>query len=211
MAVNYIVQYQRRLLLVVLPLQLLIVLQRLVFDFLGYVWVLVSCGIIAVIFSIIGIFGTYQRKSKYLLTYVVWGVIWVILNILVIVLYLDAGSFTHKNDWLSFKQGKTSWYAKNGPGCKSVTQPNSIRTTIQGCVLKFEYVEIIQASLQIIMAIVGICLGISMRKKFKIAKDVYVVGRVNPFASYVKSNEAARFSRPGGARPSRSAITTAYP
>ena len=54
-------------------------LQRLVFDFLGYIWVLVILGIVELIFIIVGLFGGHQQRAKYLLT--------VSMNIITIISY----------------------------------------------------------------------------------------------------------------------------
>ncbi|XP_065063074.1 sodium/potassium-transporting ATPase subunit beta-1-interacting protein 3-like [Rhopilema esculentum] len=201
---NFIIQYHRRVFLVVLSIHLLVALQRLVFDFLGYIWLLVILGIAELIFIIVGLFGGYQQRAKYLLTFAVWSVFWILLNIVVMILYIGVGSFTHDNNWLSFNQKNSSWYAEHGIGCKLEKEPHSLQKVPKGCALNFKYVEIIQASLQVLLGVIGFILAIGLRKKVIIAKDVYVVGRVNPYASYVKSNQAAQVSR------SRPAIITTY-
>jgi len=201
---HFLVDFIRKVALIFFSAQLVLSLQRLAFDFLGYIWLLVIIGIAQLIFVIVGIFGAHQQKAKYLFCYTAWAVIWVILNIIVLVLYIEAGSFSHSKDWLSFGQGNKSWYASHGIGCKSVQEPNSLQKTIKGCVMDFKYAEIIQAALQIIMSIIGCPLAMKLRKRIIMAKDVFVVGRINPYAAYITSNDSATISR-------SSAITTEYP
>ncbi len=44
------------------------IFQRLVFDFLGYMWLLVLFGIAALIFVIFGLFGAHQQKTRLIVT-----------------------------------------------------------------------------------------------------------------------------------------------
>lgn len=203
---NKMIKSFRKYLLIVLWLQMISVLQRLVFDFLGYMWLLVLFGIAAIICVIFGLFGAYQHKTKFLVAYMTWSVFWVLINFIVILLYAEVGSFSHKNDWLSLGQKNQSFFLKHGAGCKAV--PGISNNVIyKNCLVKFQHVEIIQASVQVLMAIIAFCMTFRLRKMLAVAKEFYVVGNLNPQASYVKSNRAAT----ANVRTGKPFVISSYP
>lgn len=50
-----------------IPLQQIATLQRLVFDFMGYMWGSITANIVNLIVVIVGIVGAYQYRGKVLL------------------------------------------------------------------------------------------------------------------------------------------------
>uniref|UniRef100_A0A803YG25 Sodium/potassium-transporting ATPase subunit beta-1-interacting protein n=1 Tax=Meleagris gallopavo TaxID=9103 RepID=A0A803YG25_MELGA len=66
-------------------------LERQIFDFLGYQWAPILANFLHIMAVILGIFGTIQYRSKYLIMYAVWLVLWVGWNAFIICFYLEVG------------------------------------------------------------------------------------------------------------------------
>ncbi|KGL81914.1 Sodium/potassium-transporting ATPase subunit beta-1-interacting protein 1, partial [Tinamus guttatus] len=64
-------------------------LQRQVFDFLGYQWAPILANFVHILAVILGIFGTIQYRSRYLI--LVGRVLWVGWNAFIICFYLEVG------------------------------------------------------------------------------------------------------------------------
>ncbi|RMX43900.1 hypothetical protein pdam_00011286 [Pocillopora damicornis] len=146
----------RTILFFILVLQMLVVVERQVFDFLGFMWAPIIANFIHIAFLIIGIFGAYQYRSAYVITYSVWCLIWFGINLTIMSLYLEIDRLTHKDDWLSLKTGHQSWWAENGIGCETKSSTNDgTESPTDGCLLLFTYVESVQAAAECILAAVG--------------------------------------------------------
>ncbi|NXM51532.1 NKAI2 protein, partial [Gymnorhina tibicen] len=72
------------------------VLERQIFDFLGYQWAPILANFIHIIIVILGLFGTIQYRPRYITGYAVWLVLWVTWNVFVICFYLEAGDLSKK-------------------------------------------------------------------------------------------------------------------
>ncbi|NXM74899.1 NKAI2 protein, partial [Serilophus lunatus] len=70
------------------------VLERQIFDFLGYQWAPILANFIHIIIVILGLFGTIQYRPRYITGYAVWLVLWVTWNVFVICFYLEAGDLS---------------------------------------------------------------------------------------------------------------------
>ncbi|NXN97527.1 NKAI2 protein, partial [Rhinopomastus cyanomelas] len=70
------------------------VLERQIFDFLGYQWAPILANFIHIIVAILGLFGTIQYRPRYITGYAVWLVLWVTWNVFVICFYLEAGELS---------------------------------------------------------------------------------------------------------------------
>merc|ERR1719347_410932 len=113
---------------VFLFLQLVSTMERQVFDFLGYMWLPILGNFFNMICVIFGIFGLFQYRSNYLLTYIIWEVLWIPFNIFIVCLY--SGVFQHDDSEvgrsnpaesiLNFGTGSFSWWLINSPGCQPV-------------------------------------------------------------------------------------------
>ncbi|XP_068705640.1 sodium/potassium-transporting ATPase subunit beta-1-interacting protein 1-like isoform X1 [Montipora foliosa] len=162
----------RNILLILLVLQLLLVLERQVFDFLGFMWAPIIANFIHIAFLIVGIFGVHQYRTPYIITYSVWCLLWFGINLFIISLYLEIDRVTHTDDWLSLKTDHQSFWAKNGIGCKPVTTIDTSTvdgtktSTIEGCLLHFTYVESIQSGAECILAFAGFWLGCWVARSF---------------------------------------------
>ncbi|XP_012933380.1 sodium/potassium-transporting ATPase subunit beta-1-interacting protein 2 isoform X3 [Heterocephalus glaber] len=144
-------------------MQLVCVLERQIFDFLGYQWAPILANFVHIIIVILGLFGTIQYRPRYITGYAVWLVLWVTWNVFVICFYLEAGDLSKETDLLlTFNISMhRSWWMENGPGCMvtSVTPapdwaPEDHRyITVSGCLLEYQYVEVAHSALQIALAI----------------------------------------------------------
>ncbi|KAI2543692.1 sodium/potassium transporting ATPase interacting 2 [Homo sapiens] len=144
-------------------MQLVCVLERQIFDFLGYQWAPILANFVHIIIVILGLFGTIQYRPRYITGYAVWLVLWVTWNVFVICFYLEAGDLSKETDLiLTFNISMhRSWWMENGPGCTvtSVTPapdwaPEDHRyITVSGCLLEYQYIEVAHSSLQIVLAV----------------------------------------------------------
>uniref|UniRef100_A0A8V0XP54 Sodium/potassium-transporting ATPase subunit beta-1-interacting protein n=1 Tax=Gallus gallus TaxID=9031 RepID=A0A8V0XP54_CHICK len=74
--------------------QLVSVLERQIFDFLGYQWAPILANFIHIIVVILGLFGTIQYRPRYITGYAVWLILWISWNVFVICFYLEAGDLS---------------------------------------------------------------------------------------------------------------------
>uniref|UniRef100_A0A8C3TU52 Sodium/potassium-transporting ATPase subunit beta-1-interacting protein n=1 Tax=Catharus ustulatus TaxID=91951 RepID=A0A8C3TU52_CATUS len=74
--------------------RLVSVLERQIFDFLGYQWAPILANFIHIIIVILGLFGTIQYRPRYITGYAIWLVLWVTWNVFVICFYLEAGDLS---------------------------------------------------------------------------------------------------------------------
>ena len=62
---------------VILSLQLISLVERQIFDFLGYMWLPMLANFCNTIIAILAIFGNYQYHTTYLFIYIVWTLCWI--------------------------------------------------------------------------------------------------------------------------------------
>ncbi|XP_012251153.2 uncharacterized protein LOC105683257 isoform X2 [Athalia rosae] len=161
---------RRHFLLTICILQLITVMERQVFDFLGFMWAPILVNFFNIIFVILGFFGAFQYRPKYIISYCVWNALWLGWNIFLICFYLSIGILNKDSDILNLGTGSFSWWQINGPGCKAtygITEPELFRPTkpsnVTGCILDYEVIEVIHAGTQCLLAFMatvgGICLS----------------------------------------------------
>ncbi|XP_045180898.2 sodium/potassium-transporting ATPase subunit beta-1-interacting protein 3-like [Mercenaria mercenaria] len=155
--------------MVVLSLQLLGTIEKQVFDFLGYMWAPIIGNFFQIICTILGIFGTYQYRPKFIAVYSTWSLIWLGWNIFVICLYLEVGVLNRDREMyiLSIGTKSKSWWLEHGIGCKvsndswvEDVSANAGRKIppeefVEGCILAYYYVEVIHAGVQCLLALTG--------------------------------------------------------
>ncbi|XP_051881278.1 sodium/potassium-transporting ATPase subunit beta-1-interacting protein 2 isoform X2 [Pristis pectinata] len=114
------------------------VLERQIFDFLGYQWAPILANFLHIITIIFGLFGTIQFRQRYVIR--------------------------DTNLIMTFNISKhRSWWMENGPGCVVVTitdtpewVPEDHRYIyVRGCLLGYQYIEVAHSSLQVILALLG--------------------------------------------------------
>ncbi|XP_063297330.1 sodium/potassium-transporting ATPase subunit beta-1-interacting protein 2 isoform X2 [Pelobates fuscus] len=158
-------------------MQLACILERQIFDFLGYQWAPILANFVHIIVVILGLFGTVQCRTRYITGYATWLILWVSWNVFIICFYLEAGDLSkegrsspgfgislEKDLIMTFNVSMhRSWWMENGPGCivTLVTPapdwaPEDHRyITISECLLEYQYIEVAHSSLQIFFALAG--------------------------------------------------------
>uniref|UniRef100_A0A8C4RX69 Sodium/potassium-transporting ATPase subunit beta-1-interacting protein n=1 Tax=Erpetoichthys calabaricus TaxID=27687 RepID=A0A8C4RX69_ERPCA len=135
-----------------------------IFDFLGYQWAPILGNFLHIIVVILGLFGTIQFRPKYIIVYSVWTVLWVAWNVFIICFYLEVGGLSKNTDLMTFNISMhRSWWREHGPGCvrKEVPPPVSRSLddhsfiSVTGCIVEFQYLEVIHSSFQILLALLG--------------------------------------------------------
>ncbi|KAI0237909.1 Sodium/potassium-transporting ATPase subunit beta-1-interacting protein 3 [Lamellibrachia satsuma] len=157
-------------------LQLVVTIERQVFDFLGYMWVPIIGNFLQIIFVIIGFFGTYQYRPKVIILYSVWSLMWLGWNIFVICFYLELGMLHRSSTILNLGTNNKSWWLDNGIGCRInnmswVTSSGLSQASrnippeqfVEGCLLQYYYVEVIHAAVQCVLScvlsLIGFCVS----------------------------------------------------
>jgi len=181
---------QRLFLFTVCTLQLISIIERQVFDLLGYQWLPIAANFIHIIFVIIGYFGGYQYRKSYLISYNVWQVLWLAWNAFVICIYLDVGVLNKDGEILNLGTGAASWWEVNGIGCRPYFSVNATFGTfndqledfmrpprpdlVDGCLLNYYYVEVIHAALQLSLSLCGALSAGLIIQNYKPEDDIYV-------------------------------------
>ncbi|KAJ2947765.1 hypothetical protein O0L34_g9545 [Tuta absoluta] len=142
----------RTLLLIVCIVELIVTVQRQVFDFMGYMWLPIIANFVNILLIIFGSFGAVQYITKYLAAYAIWSFMWLTWNVFLICYYLNLGSLNRESGLLSLGTGSVSWWEGNGWGCQpvwgEVDGPGTWRPTrVDGCFLPWQYVELGQSAL----------------------------------------------------------------
>ncbi|XP_011495791.1 PREDICTED: uncharacterized protein LOC105360555 isoform X2 [Ceratosolen solmsi marchali] len=164
---------KRHFLLTICTLQLITTIERQVFDFLGFMWVPILVNFFNTIFVILGFFGAFQYRPKYIISYCVWNVLWLGWNIFLTCFYLSAGVLDKNSDLLNLGTGSFSWWQINGPGCKphrnnTVPDPPDVYRPdrVTGCVLDYEIIEALHSSTQCLLAVMSVIGGICLSRVF---------------------------------------------
>ncbi|ENN81140.1 hypothetical protein YQE_02507, partial [Dendroctonus ponderosae] len=162
---------RRHLFLTLCIFQLLTVVQRQVFDFLGFLWVPILVNFFQIILIIFGFFGAYQYRPKYVIAYLLWHLFWIGWNIFLICLYLNVSGLDHEtNKVIKLDQTSGSWWKKHGPGCKVV---NVEEPEYEGCLIDYIHVEIFQSGLQVVLAVINSIIGICLNRTFLEEDDTF--------------------------------------
>lgn len=154
-------------------LELIITIERQVFDFLGYMWTPIFANFLNIIFIIFGIFGGFQYVSKYVLSYAVWSLLWLGWNIFLICFYLNIGDLDRESGVLSLGTGSVSWWEANGWGCQAKwDDPDNVSNPgegtwlrpirVEGCLVHWAQVEVVQSALGAVFAALGGLLAIAL-------------------------------------------------
>ncbi|GAB0199601.1 sodium/potassium-transporting ATPase subunit beta-1-interacting protein 1 [Grus japonensis] len=157
-------------------------LERQIFDFLGYQWAPILANFLHIMAVILGIFGTIQYRSKYLMMYAVWLVLWVGWNAFIICFYLEVGRLSQDRDFImTFNTSlHRSWWMENGPGCLVTPVMNSNLApedhhviTVSGCLLDYQYIEVVSSATQIFLALFGFVYACYVSKVFLEEEDSF--------------------------------------
>ncbi|XP_016348461.1 sodium/potassium-transporting ATPase subunit beta-1-interacting protein 3-like isoform X1 [Sinocyclocheilus anshuiensis] len=144
--------------------QLMVALERQVFDFLGYQWAPILANFFHILVVILGLFGTIQYRPRYIVAYTVWTAVWVAWNVFIVCFYLEVGGLSKDSDLLTFNiSAHHSWWSEHGPGCIRREIPASgdrsadaqSYISIMGCLLEYQYIEVLHSSFQILISLLG--------------------------------------------------------
>ncbi|NXP69969.1 NKAI1 protein, partial [Ramphastos sulfuratus] len=121
-------------------------LERQIFDFLGYQWAPILANFLHIMAVILGIFGTIQYRSKYLM----------------MVAPCPGPLLLQDRDFImTFNTSlHRSWWMENGPGCLVTPVLNARLApedhhviTVSGCLLDYQYIEVLSSATQIFLAV----------------------------------------------------------
>ncbi|XP_007952867.1 sodium/potassium-transporting ATPase subunit beta-1-interacting protein 4 [Orycteropus afer afer] len=184
-------------------LQLVTVLERQVFDFLGYQWAPILANFIHIILVILGLFGAVQYWPRYVIVYAVWGAVWISWNIFIICFYLEVGGLSEDSELLTFSLSQHhSWWHEHGPGCLHKETPATSLETLDGqalvsgidCALQHRYVEALHSTLQVLVAVLGFvyaCYVVSVLPEDEDSFDF--IGGFDPFLLYHVNENPSHF------------------
>ncbi|GAB6026329.1 hypothetical protein CHUAL_012535 [Chamberlinius hualienensis] len=147
--------------IVIIVLQLIAAWERQIFDFLGYLWLSIAINFLYIICIILGLFGVYQYRAKYIIVYIVGSWIWVGWNVFIICFYLEVGSLSRDDAVLNLTTGSRSWFEANAIGClakynESFTGEQVLKpVSVKGCLVPYYYIECAHSLLQIFLTIIG--------------------------------------------------------
>ncbi|KRF97561.1 uncharacterized protein Dwil_GK20907 [Drosophila willistoni] len=154
---------RRHFLLSTCFLQMITIIERQVFDFLGYMWAPILVNFFHILFIIFGFYGAYHFRVKYIITYLIWNFLWIGWNAFLICFYLNVGELDRESDLLNLGTGSVSWFEANGYGCKptyNITSDDPFRPMrperVDGCLLDYTLMEIIHSGVQCALALLGI-------------------------------------------------------
>ncbi|XP_032570044.1 uncharacterized protein LOC6618898 isoform X2 [Drosophila sechellia] len=154
---------RRHFLLSICFLQVITIIERQVFDFLGYMWAPILVNFFHILFIIFGFYGAYHFRVKYIITYLIWNFLWIGWNTFLICFYLNVGQLNRDSDLLNLGTGSVSWFEANGYGCKptyNMAADDTFRPQrperVEGCLLDYPLVEITHSGVQCALALLGI-------------------------------------------------------
>ncbi|RDD39321.1 Sodium/potassium-transporting ATPase subunit beta-1-interacting protein 3 [Trichoplax sp. H2] len=133
----------------------------------GAVWALIIGNFVAILITVVGTFGAYQFRPRYLIMYLIWSFAWIACNVAVMLTYLEISIFKQGGTILTINTESASWWKNNGIGCtveyESSSQTGSTSSAIiakvTGCILEYKYVEVIHAGIQCFFSLLGIIIG----------------------------------------------------
>ncbi|NXM34737.1 NKAI1 protein, partial [Oxyruncus cristatus] len=158
-------------------------LERQIFDFLGYQWAPILANFLHIMAVILGIFGTIQYRSRYLM--MVGAAVGARVqhrNAFIICFYLEVGRLSQDRDFImTFNTSlHRSWWMENGPGCLVTPVLNSNLApedhhviTVSGCLLDYQYIEVVSSATQIFLALFGFVYACYVSKVFLEEEDSF--------------------------------------
>ncbi|XP_066527045.1 sodium/potassium-transporting ATPase subunit beta-1-interacting protein 4 isoform X3 [Hoplias malabaricus] len=147
--------------------QLMVALERQVFDFLGYQWAPILANFFHIIVVILGLFGTIQYRPRYIIV---------------------------DSDLLTFNiSAHHSWWSEHGPGCvRREMPPSGMRNadthsyvSVMGCLLEYQYIEVLHSGFQILLSLLGFVYACYVVSSITEEEDSFdFIGGFDPFPLY---------------------------
>ncbi|XP_022653169.1 uncharacterized protein LOC111258908 isoform X1 [Varroa jacobsoni] len=130
-------------------------------------WAPILANFFNFLFVILGLFGVYQYRPRYVFTYALWMVAWIMWNAFCICFYLEVGFLNRELNYLNLGTGSRSWFEINGLGCKAMFEANTPDelagftkpASVDGCLVEYYYVESAQAAIQMFLGLLAIIGG----------------------------------------------------
>nr|XP_029500438.1 sodium/potassium-transporting ATPase subunit beta-1-interacting protein 4-like [Oncorhynchus nerka] len=183
-------------------IQLLVALERQVFDFLGYQWAPILANFFHIIIVILGLFGTIQYRPRYIVVVClcrsmcvfVYLQMCVCLCIFCYMLMCVFNLLLQDSDLLTFNiSAHHSWWREHGPGCvrREMTQPgvgtvdSQSYISVMGCLMEYQYIEVLHSGTQILIALLGFVYACYVVSAITEEEDSFdFVGGFDPFPLY---------------------------
>ncbi|XP_054645546.1 sodium/potassium-transporting ATPase subunit beta-1-interacting protein 4 isoform X3 [Dunckerocampus dactyliophorus] len=155
-------------LIFICTVQLVLALERQVFDFLGYQWAPILANFFHIIIVILGLFGTIQYRPRYIVV---------------------------DSDLLTFNiSAHHSWWSEHGPGCVRREMPETegfytteshSYITVMGCLMDYQYIEVMHSGMQILAALLGFVYASYVVSAITEEEDSFdFIGGFDPFPLY---------------------------
>uniref|UniRef100_H2Y6M3 Sodium/potassium-transporting ATPase subunit beta-1-interacting protein n=1 Tax=Ciona savignyi TaxID=51511 RepID=H2Y6M3_CIOSA len=140
--------------IVICIMQLLTISARQAFDFLGFQWAAIVVNFCQIGAVILGLAGAYRQKRRLIAVYATWSLIWLGWNSYIVFLYLGIGDLKLEEHMISLNLGLNdnySWFKLHPFGCAA--NPNL--PSGEFCIYRFQYIEIYQSSVQLLLGVIG--------------------------------------------------------
>lgn len=154
--------------------QLVLSVERLIFDFLAYLWLPIFMTFVELVVLIFALFGAFQLRLSYLVLFCSWSVIWLIWNVFLICFFLGARSFDKAEGLLSLYTGGTSFWHTGGLGCQPVYLNNGSAPVprdpyqrpgpdrVDGCWVPYQHVEAAHSGAQLVLTVLAGCVTLAV-------------------------------------------------
>nr|XP_002132140.1 sodium/potassium-transporting ATPase subunit beta-1-interacting protein 3-like [Ciona intestinalis] len=140
-------------LITICVIQLLTISVRQTFDFLALQWGAIVVNFCQIAGVIIGLFGAYRQKRRIIAVYAAWSLIWLGWNLYIILLYFGVGNLSLAEYMVSLNLGLNdnyTWFKTHPVGCAAEAVSKD-----KFCIYRFEYIEILQSGVQLLLAVIG--------------------------------------------------------
>lgn len=178
-------------LIFICTLQLVLALERQVFDFLGFQWAPILANFLHIIVVILGLFGTIQYRPRYIIVYTIWTAVWVAWNVFLICFYLEVGDLSKESDLLTFNiSAHRSWWREHGPGCTRLELPqlendHHAYVSVGNCLMDYQYIEVLHCGWQILTSLLGFVYACYVVSAITEEEDSFdFIGGFDPFPLY---------------------------
>lgn len=108
----------RKAFTIIIIINLIFLIERSIFDFMGFMYGMIVADICYLLFLIIGIFGAFQYRVNYVAASTILSLVWIAWNLFVVCNYLNVG-FLDKYDpiVLNMNTNMKSWWYTSSIGC----------------------------------------------------------------------------------------------
>lgn len=113
----------RKAFTVIVILNLIFLILRSIFDFMGFMYGMILADMFYLIFLIIGLFGAFQYRVNYVAVSTILSLLWIAWNLFIVCVYLNVGFLDRYNPIvLNMNTNMKSWWFTNSIGCNQHIQ-----------------------------------------------------------------------------------------